>query len=120
MMMDIDFVELVMQHFVVLNYGVHVVAKELLVNLEDILLKIKGDFRMYFDIKYPIPYNTCNMQLSVKGKKFEISQSAWEDVCSEITNLDYQNPNELPEMAIILGFKILKMQYSKNTLDNWK
>jgi len=71
-------------------------------------------------IKYHESHITSNMQLSVKGKKFEISQSAWDDVCSEISNLDYQNPNELPEMAIILGFKILKMQYSKNTLDTWK
>ncbi|MBL7015013.1 MAG: hypothetical protein ISR79_01475 [Nitrosopumilus sp.] len=60
------------------------------------------------------------MQLTVKGKKFDISQSVWEYVCNEIPEIHWQNPNELPEMAIILGFKILKMQYSKKTLDSLK
>lgn len=89
------------------------------VNLEDVHLKTKGDFRMYFDIKYPISDNQ-HVQLTVKGKKFEISESVWKEVCNEIPEINYVNPNELPEMAIILGFKILKMQYSKKTLDRLK
>ena len=60
------------------------------------------------------------MLLTVKGKKFEISESVWEEDCNEIPKLVYEKHDELPEIAMILGFKILKMQYSKKTLDDWK
>ena len=60
------------------------------------------------------------MKLTVKGKEFDISDATWQKLHNVIPELVYEKPDELPEIALLLGLQILKMQYSKNTVDEYK